>query len=282
MLRTSKPDSETLARGKLAWLLRHRRSKLALSREAAAVLMDTSEGTLRKWEDGRAPTVTAYPRIIEFLGCDPWPEPTTLAEQIRAARYRRGLRIGDAARLLGVDPSTYWWWEAGRMPHRIADRSAIAEFVRDNMHGQQEQAIGPEPKQATEPSLDLGELLRSRRKELNLTIDAAARLIGANSWTLLRWEHNRHAPACRFFPSIIGFLGRDPWPEPKTIAKQLRAERLRRGLSCLQVAALIQVDRGSVNAWEAGDGPHHGLGEAQVAAFLTGSVRPFRRQRPKA
>ncbi len=108
VLRASKPDSDTLVRGKLAWLLRHRRSKLALSREAAAVLMDTFEDTLRKWEDGCSPIATAYPKIIEFLGCEPWDVPTTLAEQIRAARYSRGLRIEDAAKLLGVDPSTFW------------------------------------------------------------------------------------------------------------------------------------------------------------------------------
>jgi len=244
--------------------------------------MDTSEDTLRKWEEGRSPLVAAYPKIIEFLGCDPWPEPTTLAEQIRAARYRRGLRIEDAAKLLRVDPSTLWWWEAGRKPHRIVDRTAIADFVRHKMHGQQEQAAPQEPEQAVEPSLDFGDMLRSRRTELGLTISAAANLIGANSWTLLHWEHNRRAPACRFFPSIIRFLGREPWPEPQTIAERLRAERLRRGLSCLQVAGLIQVDDGSVNAWEAGRGPYHEAAKAKVEAFLTGSARPSRRRRSKA
>jgi DNA-binding transcriptional regulator YiaG len=93
--------------------------------------MDTSEDTLRKWEEGRTPIVAAYPKIIEFLGCDPWPEPTTLAEQIRAARYRRWLRIEDAAKLLRVDPSTLWWWEAGRKPHRIADAGEQMQGARD-------------------------------------------------------------------------------------------------------------------------------------------------------
>jgi transcriptional regulator with XRE-family HTH domain len=244
--------------------------------------MDTSEDTLRKWEDGRTPIVTAYPRIFEFLGCEPWDDPTTLAGQIRAARYRRGLRIKDAAKLLSVDPSTLWWWEAGRTPHRIADRAAIADFVRDRIDGQHEQADGPSPDQAAEPSFDLGESLRSRRTELGLTIAAAAQLIKVNTWTLLHWEHNRRMPACRFFPSIIRFLGREPWPGPQTIAERLRAERLRRGLSCSQVAGLIQVDDGSVNAWEAGNGPHHALAKAKVEGFVTGNVRLFRRNRPKA
>jgi transcriptional regulator with XRE-family HTH domain len=243
--------------------------------------MDISADTLRKWEDGRSPLVTAYPTIIEFLDCEPWSEPTTLAEKIRAVRYRRGLRIEDAAKFIGVDPSTYWWWQAGRKPHRITDRRAIAEFVGHQICGQYEHAGCPEPEQSARPSLDLGELLRARRTELGLTIDAAAKLVGAGSSTLLHWEYNRHVPACRFFPSIIRFLGRDPWPEPQTIGERLRAERLRRGLSCSQVADLIQVDDASVNAWEAGEGPYQSRAKTKVHAFVSGSMRPWKKCRSR-
>ncbi|HXU99604.1 MAG TPA: helix-turn-helix transcriptional regulator [Caulobacteraceae bacterium] len=240
--------------------------------------MDTSEGTLRKWEDGRNPLATAYPKIIEFLGCEPWPEPKTLAERIRAARWRRGMRIQDAAKLLDVDASTFWWWEAGRKPHRLNDRARVAEFVTVPTVAPANQGLAPEDEGFPGQIADIGAMVRRRRMELGLTLESAAKLMGANPWTVLHWEHNHHAPACRFFPSLIRFLGREPWPEPTTIAARLRAERLRRGLSCDQVAGLLQIDDGSVNAWECGDGPHHGIAKAKVEAFLTGTMRPWQRR----
>jgi DNA-binding transcriptional regulator YiaG len=101
-------------------------------------------------------------------------------------------------------------------------------------------------------------------------------VLGANQFTLMNWELNRHVPDDRFYPSLICFLGCDPWPSPRTIGERLRAERLRRGLTCAQAAAVLQVDEGSIAAWERGDGPHHELAKAKVEAFVTGSVRPWR------
>ena len=73
--------------------------------------MGTNEWSLRKWERGRPPTVRFYPGIIRFLGTEPWPEPRTLGERLRAERRRRGLPRADAASLVGVDESTFWRWE---------------------------------------------------------------------------------------------------------------------------------------------------------------------------
>jgi DNA-binding transcriptional regulator YiaG len=241
----------------------------------------TSEHTLRRWETGRTPLVSAFPKIVEFLGYEPWPKPTSLAGHIRAARWRRGLRIQDAAKLLAVDASTFWWWETGRKPHRLKDRARIADFVAGATGAPVGESIAMENDHRADQIADIGSMLRSRRRELGLTLESAAKLLGANTWTVLHWEHRRHAPACRFFPSVIRFLGQEPWPEPRSIADRLRAERLRRGLSCGQIAALLEVDEGSIGAWEGGDGPHHKIAKAKVEAFLTGSMRPWRRRRPR-
>jgi len=90
----------------------------------------------------------------------------------------------------------------------------------------------------------------------------------------MKWEPNRHVPDDRFYPGIIRFLGREPWPEPLTVADRLRAERLRQGLTCAQAAAVLQAHDASIAAWERGDGPHHQIAKAKVEAFLTGATRP--------
>jgi transcriptional regulator with XRE-family HTH domain len=130
----------------------------------------------------------------------------------------------------------------------------IAEFVAVPTVAPASRDLALEDEDFRGQIADIAAMVRWRRMELGLTLESAAKLMGANPWTVLYWEHNHHAPACRFFPSLIRFLGREAWPEPTSIAGRLRAKRLRRGLSCDQVAGLLQIDDGSVNAWEAGDG----------------------------
>ncbi|HTK33769.1 MAG TPA: helix-turn-helix transcriptional regulator [Caulobacteraceae bacterium] len=236
--------------------------------------MATSEDTLRKWENGRKPHVASYPAIIEFIGRRPWSEPRGLAHRLRCERMAKGLTIEDAAIQLGIDASTAWWWEAGRKPHRIEDRRKIEAFLGLP-------ALAPEIASPVQSVESVAHLIRQRRTALGLSQTAAAQMIGANVWTLLSWEAEKRRPTDRFYPAIIRFLGREPWPEPRTLGERLRAERLRRGLSQEQVAAIIQVDAGSISAWEAGHGPHHQLAKAQVQAFISGAVRPRRQARKR-
>lgn len=248
----------------------------------AAVQMGASERTLRHWENGHSPQAASYPGIIAFLDKEPWPEPATLPQQLRAARWRRGLTIVQAAAVLGVDASTVWWWETGRKPHRREHQVRITEFLASASFEEASATAIDACEGVSRSPMDLGAMLRVRRRELGLSLEAAAALIGADVWTLMHWEHGRHAPTDRFYPSLIRFLGREPWPEPHTLAERIKAERLRRGLSCKQAAAVIQVSPDSISAWEAGRGPRHGIAKAKVEAFLTGSVRPMRtvRKRP--
>ncbi len=240
--------------------------------------MDVSERTLRAWENGRTPSVSHYPLIIKFLGREPWPEPEGLPQQLRAARRRRGTRIEEAAPMLGVDASTLWWWEKGRKPHRREHRTRIAEFIGGKGPDRPSDVAVPIH---SEPNAlpDLAAWLRDRRHELGLNLSAAAEQIGVNEWTLMHWENEHHAPMDRFYPALIRFLGREPWPEPKTLGEQLRAERLRRGLSQKQAAAILEVDPQSVRDWEAGKSPRHRLSGEKVQAFVTGTVRPWARSK---
>jgi transcriptional regulator with XRE-family HTH domain len=241
--------------------------------------MDTSEGVYRKWEAGVTPMIERFPAIIAFLGFEPWGEATTLPDRLRAERRRRGVTIDQAAGLLGVDASTLWWWENGRKPHRVADRQRIEEFVGHSPKGPTVPDPGT-PKVEVHMQAPLGQCLRDRRKELGLSQVQAAESIGVNAWTWLSWENDRRTPNDRYYPALIKFLGYEPWPSPSTTGERLRAERLRRGLSRQQLAAVMQVDEGSVSAWEDGAEPRHDLSKAKVEAFLTGAARP-RRQSPR-
>jgi len=278
VLTASRLDGALQSTSLLARTLRRRRSELAFSRETAARKLSVSERTWRAWETGRSPLVEHWPRIIEFLGFEPWPNPVTLAQTLKAARRRQGLTIESAAAVLGIDPNTLWWWEHDRKPHLRAHQARIAAFVGEN-----HLEIGPsEPSNASREVFvaePIGEAIRSRRGGLGLSQEQAAKIIGANSWTILLWEQGRYAPTPRFYPAIIRFLGREPWPTPQTTGERLQTERLRRGFTRWQAAAIMQVDEGSLAKWEDGHEPRNLLSKAKIDAFVTGAVPPRRQSR---
>ncbi len=110
-LRAKKPEILANEGNTFAGHLRRKRLELGLTQQQAAAIMGTNEWSLRNWERGRPSTVRFFPGIIRFLGCEPWPEPTTLGQRLLAERRRRGLPRGEAADLVGVDESAFWRWE---------------------------------------------------------------------------------------------------------------------------------------------------------------------------
>ena len=88
--------------------------------------------SMTNWELNRTtPELKHIPAIIAFLGYDPLPRPTTLAERLVQHRRSRGWSQKRLAAELDVDPTTLARWERG-------ERSPIAE------HGQRvERLIGP-------------------------------------------------------------------------------------------------------------------------------------------
>ena len=59
------------------------------------------------------PMIRHLPKIIEFLGYDPLPEPTALPARIAYARRRLGLTQEELATALKVDGVTILRWEKG-------------------------------------------------------------------------------------------------------------------------------------------------------------------------
>lgn len=63
--------------------------------------------TLGPWERGTVmPFDRLYPKIIRYLGREPWATPKTLGELLKAERLRRGLAPRVAAKLIGISDGT--------------------------------------------------------------------------------------------------------------------------------------------------------------------------------
>lgn len=98
----------------------------------------------------------------------------------------------------------------------------------------------------------MGDHLNKRRLELGLFQRDVASRVGVNESTVLNWESNACAPAIRFIPRIIAFLGYDPYPAPELLPDQLLAQRRHLGLSRRRMAKELAVDEGTLARWENG------------------------------
>ena len=95
--------------------LRRRRLDLGLQVKQAAKLLGAHAQSFANWEAGRmTPAILYIPRLIHFVGYDPRPVPTSLAERLKAHRIGLGLSQRAMANRLSVDPGTLAKWETGR------------------------------------------------------------------------------------------------------------------------------------------------------------------------
>jgi DNA-binding XRE family transcriptional regulator len=75
---------------------------------------------------------------------------------------------------------------------------------------------------------------------------------GLEKGTYVTWEKDRCYPAMKHWPGIIGFLGYDPSPKPKTIGERLLAYRRQHGTSRKALARQLGADEATLWRWEVG------------------------------
>ena len=94
--------------------------------------------TICSWEINRTiPQLRFIPRIIAFLGYDPYDEnsPKDLAQRIIFTRQGLGMTQRKLAHHLGIDPSTLGRWERGigQPSKRLAQ--ALNSFLAEALSG---------------------------------------------------------------------------------------------------------------------------------------------------
>ncbi|HOE95378.1 MAG TPA: helix-turn-helix transcriptional regulator [Candidatus Sumerlaeota bacterium] len=114
-------------------LLRRRRVDLGQTLEEASQELGVCHQTLYKWEHGiRPPHLQLYPRIVTYLGYEPWPEDRlSFGARLRLARLRLGLSRQHLAERLGISWSAYERWEDGKITQVHArERRLLMEFLK--------------------------------------------------------------------------------------------------------------------------------------------------------
>ena len=88
---------------------------MKLTKRQLSLKLNVSDITIYLWEKNKVrPSLAQIPKIIEFLGHDPFNKETeNLGERIRKYRRIHGLTQKKLAEQLGVDQSTLAGWERG-------------------------------------------------------------------------------------------------------------------------------------------------------------------------
>jgi transcriptional regulator with XRE-family HTH domain len=152
-----------------------------LQRDVAAIIgVDTT--TVFNWEtQGMAPNLRALPKVIEFLGYDPRSSGQTIGEKLRRHREGLGLSWAEAAKVMGVDPSTVSKWE--RQSDERHDHRSIPNISR---------FLGCSPL-ATPNSL--GAYIRHTRYLAGLRLAELGKRLGVCAEVVSRLEQNMTCPS---------------------------------------------------------------------------------------
>lgn len=111
----------------------------------------------------------------------------------------------------------------------------------------------PHPAGYPETPRTLADHLKKARLDRGIPQRDAARAIGCSPLTFLHWEKSRVAPDVRIWPAILAFLGYDPSSEPEGFGGRIRAAREAEGLSQRELARRLELDPGTLAAWERGE-----------------------------
>ena len=104
--------------------------ELGLWQRDVGKLLKVDAYTVLNWEKDKTIPATRYlPRIVAFLGYDPFPAPRTLGEQVVAARRRLGIPRKKLALRLNVDEGALKRWEKGSILPHGKGLSTILRFL---------------------------------------------------------------------------------------------------------------------------------------------------------
>lgn len=142
-LKALRPKDYSEAPKTLGEHLKKRRRELGLLQREVAARMGINHFTYINWErDKTEPVASQLRPVIQFLGFDPTPVPTTLAERLAAKRRATGVTFDQVAQQLGWDPGTLTRYLNGtwRMPTERAD--ALEHFLDGQFSGELPRRLG--------------------------------------------------------------------------------------------------------------------------------------------
>ena len=108
-----------------------KRLELKLRQVDVARLLNTTEDSVRFWETDRSkPQINLAPRIIKFLGYNPYLVGTNaMGGRIKHYRILHGLSHKKMGQIIGVDAATISTWETGKLKPNDVNLKRLQEIL---------------------------------------------------------------------------------------------------------------------------------------------------------
>ena len=134
----------------------------------------------------------------------------------------------------------------------------------------------PSLKQYPARSTTVGDHLKKKRLDLDLSQPETARRLGVSDCTLRNWEKSHYSPKTKYLPEIIKFLGYTPWQtSSRTLRERILKKREQLGLSQKQLALRIGVSPDTIADWESGQTKPSPWLLRTLAAYFAHGGRPI-------
>ena len=104
--------------------------------------------------------------------------------------------------------------------------------------------------------------------DLGLRQRDVAQLVGVREETIYEWEIGRYEPEMARWPTILAFLGHDPYGEPGSLREKLSAVQRRRGWGLRDLAEHLGVSVSTLQRWLAGGIPQNRRCRAALTNLL--------------
>lgn len=125
--------------------LKKRRKELGLLQREAGERIGVSADTVANWEKCKTKPVPAqFKPLMDFLGYDPMPAATTLAERFEAKRRSLGLTVDQAAEYLGWDEGSLRRYLRGKWQLSSERAATLEQFLE--LDGNVAQAVSSMPR----------------------------------------------------------------------------------------------------------------------------------------
>lgn len=241
--------------------IRERREEWGISIMRLAELLDVSHDIIGQVDRGdHIPRSRRVLRALEewleqdVLGPDPLLQ--DLSQRVREARKMWFLSQEQLAARLGLASETISLLERGRQPKRETLELVanwLAEPVPEHLKWLWEQREVLKKQ--------LGQRIRAKRLEWNMTRTELAPHLGVHAATLKNWEQEKFDVPDRHLPVVSGWLDAPITDRPKyvqsveptevtSIVEQMARERRRLGISQGKLANIIGVDQAQISRWE--------------------------------
>ncbi len=121
----------------------------------------------------------------------------------------------------------------------------------------------------------IGDHIRKRRLDLELTQKRVAEKLGVDEASVWNWESGKTEPLVRQIPAVISFLGYDPFaPDGKSLAGELRRYRVKHGLTQKELARQIGIDPATLSRIQKGGHKSFKSVISKVVSFIeSGAAR---------